>query len=208
VGGRIFWVVAAVAAAGVLASGCADVVPGTPHRQAALTQPHFPNTSGSQASSSTGSSGTLPIIKTVDFTRPSGFVKARNLRIDHPIAPNYQAEFLIPQREPANGKDALAVVLYDLPAGSRPATLALQKQFIERYDTAHSVSVTDGVQPHSIGGYAGLSVVADAPPDYHFLGFYLFGTDALLEVTCQYDQRLAAIAAACGRVVGSIKVTG
>jgi hypothetical protein len=219
---------ATLIAVAAMVAGCASVVSGTPHAAVALSQPHFPKPSSSTpqfpkpssstpqfpkpssstAPSSTESSGTLPVINNVDFTRPTGFVKATNLKIDHPIAPTYQAEFLIPQQEPANGKDALAVVLYDLPAGSRPATAAEQKQFIEQYDAAHSVTVTDGVQPHTIAGHQGFSVLADAPPNYHFLGYYLFGTDALLEVTCQYDQMLTTIATACGRVVGTIKITG
>jgi hypothetical protein len=134
-------------------------------------------------------------------------VKRTNLEINHPIAAQYQVEYLTPGNEPANGKDALAIILYDLPAGSRPTTPSAQQQFIERYDAAHNVSVTDGVRQRTIAGYPGFSVLADEPPDYHYLGYYLFGTDTLVEVTCQYDKKLDAIASACGRIVGSLQVT-
>jgi hypothetical protein len=240
---RVSAVAAAVAAAAAAVAGCASVVHGTPQDVGALSQPHFPTSSSTEASSteassaqpspvqssptvnptafpstsaqpptssaapSTGSSGILPVIGNVHFTRPAGFVKRTNLQINHPISRKYQVEFLIPQGEPANGKDALAIALYDLPPGTSPRTLSAQKQFIERYNAAHQVSVTDGVREHAIAGYRGFNVLADEPPDYHYLGYYLFGSDTLVEVTCQYDKKLDAIATACGRIVGSMRVT-
>jgi hypothetical protein len=119
----------------------------------------------------------------------------------------YQAEFLQPPSEPATGKDALAVVLYDLPAGSRPATEQAQRAYLQRYNSAHQVSVTDGVQPKSIGGYPGFSVLADQPPDYHYFGYYVFGRTTLVAVSCQYDLHPSAVYAACGRLIGSMKFT-
>jgi hypothetical protein len=164
--------------------------------------------STSEAPSSTGSSGSLPVINDVKFTRPSGFNKTDKLRLVDPLESRYQVEFMRPPGEPASGQDALAVVLYDLPAGRRPVSAQAQRAYIQRYNSAHQVSVTDGVQSQTIAGHPGFSVLADQPPNYHYFGYYVFGRDTLLSITCQYDLHPSAVYTACTRLVGSMRLSG
>jgi hypothetical protein len=238
---RVSLLAAAIAVAAASVAGCASVVAGAPEQGAALSQPHFPKPSPSdapatalpssaaptgfpssssspslpslppstsEAPSSTGSSGGLPVINDVKFTRPSGFKKTDKLRLVDPLESHYQVEFMRPPGEPATGQDALAVVLYDLPAGRRPATASAQRAYIQRYNSAHQVSVTDGVQPKTIGGYPGYSVLADQPPNYHYFGYYVFGRNTLLSITCQYDLHPSAVYTACTRLLGSMRLSG
>jgi hypothetical protein len=214
---------AVIAGAALSATACATTTHGSPHLVGALSTPHFPKPAPSSATapsfpssaapsapapSAPATTAALPAIHTVHFSRPSGFAKSENLQLVDPIVPRYQAEFLAPATEAAGRKDALAVVLYDLPAGSRPATAAEQEAFLARYNSAHQVSVTDGIRPHRIGGYPGFSVLADQPPDYHYLGYYVFGESQLVSITCQYDQHPSLVVNACGRLLGTVRFSG
>ena len=102
------------------------------------------------------------------------------------------------------GHTVLSLVFYRLPAPQPRGTLAEQKARVRAYNAQSHARRQGPIKLVTVGGRPSFGEVLFEPPNFHYLSFFVFGHQQVLQVSCQGSLHSKPLLNSCKTWVGSI----
>jgi len=142
----------------------------------------------------------------VQYTVPSGWQRSTNYYEVIPLETTFRAKYLIPSGV-TPGLDVISIVLYRLPAAHLVDTRAQQVLRVRAYNAKRSVVIKRKLEDTVVGGRAGFDESVVQPgdrQDYRYATWFVFGGSHLVQISCQVESQVAAVATGCQKLLNSI----
>ena len=142
-------------------------------------------------------------INHLNYRIPAGYVKSRRYHPVRPLTTTYQAYYAVPAANPT-GHTVLSLVFYKFSEPIPRGTLAEQKARVKAYNRQSHAQLRGPVRLVSVDDHPAFGEVLFEPPNFHYLSFFVFGHQQVLQASCQGDLQSKALLHACKTWVGSI----
>ena len=143
-------------------------------------------------------------INHLSYRVPPGYVKSHLYHPVRPLTTTYQAYYAVPAANP-NGHTVLSLLFYKFSEPIPRGTLAQQKARVRAYNHEAHAQLQGPVRLVSVDGHPAFGEVLYEPPNFHYLSFFVFGHQQVLQVSCQGDLQSKSLLHSCKTWVGSIK---
>lgn len=200
---------------GPLPTASLTVSPPLTTTPALSSSPVFPSspaiTSSSPAPVLSSVAGPMPTtgrhpysINHLSYRVPAGYVKSHLYHPVRPLTTTYQAYYAVPAANP-NGHTVLSLLFYKFSEPIPRGTLAEQKARVRGYNHEARARLRGPIRLVSVDGHPAFGEVLFEPPNFHYLSFFVFGHQQVLQVSCQGDLQSKSLLHSCKTWVDSIK---